>query len=274
MSKIQTACKGCVFVEKQGGQKGQQTGCTLGRHDKLGIEQTDDNGHFVLERFCNTYRPDQWTQDLSLEEALAPEKTVLEEVFPRIGFFVRLETSEDSGEGLAIKSLIKTIESINNIEGATPAYVAVITDKVEYNEEVWGTLAPLYEDTDTKYHIVQMEYTAEDQSLIIDEAFGRAQNGWVYITTAGESVPSDVLTKIHKLVNVEMRQLVLVEPYDNFNGMIFPAFLFKFLNGNRAKLFQDETTAEGAFVTKLREAEERTENPTGGILTWEEFNAT
>jgi hypothetical protein len=52
MSKIQTACKGCVFVEKQGGQKGQQTGCTLGRHDKLGIEQTDDNGHFFLRDFA------------------------------------------------------------------------------------------------------------------------------------------------------------------------------------------------------------------------------
>ena len=275
---IKTHCSGCVFVEKQrshlGTKSGHQTGCSLGRHDKLEVEQTDDDGSFVLKRFCNTYRPDEWIEDLDFEEAVVPEETVLDEVFPRLGFFVRLDTSGDSGRGEAISSLGETIDSIGRVEGGPPAYVAVITDKVEYNEEAWGVLATHYEDTDTKYHIVQIEGEVEDRSLIVDEAFGRAQNGWVYITTAGESIPSDTLARIHELVNIEMRQLVLVEPYDDFNGMVFPAFLFKFLNGNRAKLFQDETTAKGSFVTKLREAEARNENQTKSILTWEEFNAS
>jgi len=266
MSNIKTDCTHCVFAQKE---NNIQVGCSLERSDLLGVEILSDEGNFTLKRFCNTYRPEEWLQSLDLDEATNPEETVLQEVFPRIGFFVRLDTSEDIGHGAAIESLKQTIESIDQVG---PAYVAVITNKVEYNEEIWTILVQQFGHTDIKYHIVQLETKPKEVMSIIDQAFAHAQNGWIYSTTSGESVPSDTLTKLHELTNIKMKQLVMVEPYDDFNGLIFPAFLFKFLNGNKAKLFSDENLDSRSFRQKVRAAEERGE--TKSILTWEEFNAS
>lgn len=264
MSNIYTNCQNCVFAKTE---NAVQVDCSMARSVLLGIEEIRDDGYFTLKRFCNTHRPEEWLQTLDLEEALTPEITALQEVFPRIGFFVRLETNDDD----AIAALEKTIQSIRQVKGGDPAYVAVITDKVEYNEETWLTLVKHFDETDTKYHIVQLQARPKEVITTLDEAFTHAQNGWIYSTTAGESVASDTLTKLHELVNIQMIQLMMVEPYDDFNGLIFPAYLFKFLNGNKAKLFQDEQLDSRSFRDKVRAAEKRGNTQT--VLTWKEFNA-
>jgi hypothetical protein len=278
---IKTQCDGCVFAQfyypnessvetpHPSTREDTQTGCSLKRHTLLEVAETNDDGYFVLNRFCNTYRPDAWLQELDLEEALSSEKTVLQEVFPRMGFFVRFET--DDPEDTSIEDLDTTIASIKQVTNGEIAYVAVINDKVEYNDGIWSILTKCFEETDTKYHIVQLRASPESVTSLLDAAFLHAQNGWIYATTSGESVPSNVLDQLHEITNVKMQQLVMVEPYDDFNGLIFPAYLFKFLNGNRGKVFHDEILDSRSFQDKVRSAEER--GKTSSILTWEEFNA-
>ena len=106
----------------------------------------------------------------------------------------------------------------------------------------------------------------------VDAAFTHAQNGWIMCVTSGMHVAPDTVDKLHRIINVNMKQMVLVEPKDGYNRMIFPAYLFKFLNGNKNKIFQDEIVDGRAFLDKVKAADERSDGTS--IMQWEEFNAS
>jgi hypothetical protein len=260
---IQTQCKNCIFAKYE---NDTQVDCSIGRHKKLGISEVKEN-NFVLKRFCNTYRPPEWYNRLGLENSLKPEETVLEEVFPRIGFFIKIKT--DSKD--AIKDLKITLQSISNIEHMR-GYVVVINDKVEYNEEIWGSFIEIFgESSEIKYHIVQIAKDINLDLEIIDESFKHAQNGWIMTISSGNIVDKDTLNKLHKIINFDMMQLTMVDSGEEFDNYIFPAYLFKFLNGNKPKLFVDESTDVRPFLVKMKTAQQRSVN--NHIITKEEFDA-
>ena len=258
-----TMCSGCVFAQLN---NSQQTSCSLDRASKLGIQDKDDNGFFVLSRFCSTYRPKEWLSELSFAESEDINKTVLSEIYPRVGFFVLLDTTRQD----AIERLKSTLYDIKEQELIPPAYVIVINDKVEYSEEVCGILAKMFNFNETAYHIVQLEIKIDNLSRRIDEAFTHAKNGWAYVTSSGESVPRDLIYKIHKRVNIDMKKLVVIKPYGEINGLLFQAALFKFVNGNKPKLYQDEIVDSRSFLEKIEHAALESDDET--FITWSEFN--
>ena len=281
--KIITRCKGCVFAihdqeladidvfdlsTKLSNPEGEkvQCGCSLGRDEKLKVAQRDEDGDFVLERFCTAFRPDEWVESLSFEDQLNTEQLVMEELYPRMGYFVKFD--ED------LTKLDLTLESIVRAAHQTqgqPPFMVVINSKVEYNEEIWSLLVTRFgEAGETNYHILQLNDELKSVDHVIDEAFIHAENGWVYITSAGEVVPEHTVDKLHKMLSVDMKQIVAVEPYNNHDGFIFPCFLFKFLNGNNVKIFRDEFYDGRKFIDKLKERQGEVKT----IYTWEEFNAS
>jgi len=186
-------------------------------------------------------------------------------VVPRFGFVVNLDT-RDADPIAGLKVTMDTIVPNN------PAYVVVVTDKVEYNEEIWTLLVETFgEECDVRYHVLQM-VNEEMNSRIVDEAFAHAQNGWLMITTSGHIIPHETASRMNQILNVEMRKIVMIEPYDDFNGLVFPTYLFKFLNGNQPKLHNDEVIDSRTFVDKIRAADQRsTPGSESLIFTWEEF---
>lgn len=262
---LKTSCKDCVFAQYS---NEVQDGCTLQRPQKLGLETMVDN-HYLLSRVCNAHRPDNWTSILDFDEALNPEETVLNELLPRMGFFVKLDTSKEN----AIDELAITLQSIVDMEGKPPAYIVVITDKVEFNEEIWTLFLTHFGELNdhTKYYVLQMQQEPETVHQLVDEAFSHAQNGWIMTTTSGCVVKPNTATQLHKITNIDMKQMILVKPYDGFNGMIFPAYLFKFLNGNKVKVFQDEMVDGRGFLEKVESAADRTSADT--LWSWEDFYA-
>lgn len=260
-----TKCGGCVFSETE---NNEQIGCRLGRSTKIGVRDKDDDGFFLLDRVCNAYRPIEWLGDLSLAESEDIMGTVREEVRPSVGFFVLLKTEDDKD----ISELRATLEDIKSQELITPSYVVVVTDKVEYNEETLNILNSMFDYKKTPYHIVQLQITPDDIHKRIDQAFKHARNGWAYVTSSGESVPRDLLQKIDHRINSEMKRLVVVKPYDEINGLLFQTTLFKFLNGNKSKLHNDEIADHRSFLEKVEDASSRSDDDT--FITWEEFNAS
>ena len=260
-----TICTGCVFAEME---SSRQTSCSLDRATKLGIQDEQD-GSFVLQRLCSTYRPEEWLKDLSVAESEDIVDTVRKEVHPPVGFFVLLKTEDVYDIG----KLKSTLEDIKNQEVVTPKYVAVITDKVEYNEEAFNLLDSMFDYKETQFHIVQMEIDTENPHSKIDEAFKHAKNGWAYTTSSGESIPRDLLRKIDKRINEDMNKLVVVTPYDDsVNGLLFQTTLFKFVNGNKSKLYSDEVEDHRSFLEKVKEVSQKSND--GTFITWEEFNAS
>jgi hypothetical protein len=268
---LKTFCDKCVFAEYE---NNEQKGCSLNRAEKLGIDERnkgeDGNTSFLLGRMCNAYRPTEWLSLLDFEESLNPEDTVMTELYPPMAYFIRLRTDEDD----AIGKLTVTLDSIVAVDGPPPVSVLVITDKVEYNQEVWELFIKYFgeENAETKYHIVQISETPKHIHRIIDEAFTHALNSWIMTTSSGHKVRPDTTQKLHELLNVQMQQAVMIEPYDGFNGMIFPAYLFKFLNGNKTKIFEDEIMDGRAFLEKVQASAERTKAKT--LYTSEEFYAS
>jgi|TARA_Y100000401_G_C8320969_1_gene225213 hypothetical protein len=259
---VNSSCKGCVFAEVDT----HQTSCKLDRAAKLGIDDKDEDGFFVLSRFCTTYRPKEWLSDLSLAESMDTEKTVLEEIYPRVGFFIVLDTTRDD----AIEQLRATVEDIKNQKEIAPRYIVIINDKVEYNEDAFAVVQPLFDFEETEYHILQLQVEIDDPVNTIDEAFAHAKNGYVYVTTSGERVPRDLIYKIHKRVNLDMKKLVVVKPYSGVNGLLFQSALFKFVNGNKPKLYQDEIIDNRPFLEKVKEAAKESDDQT--LIDWSEFN--
>jgi len=256
-------CKGCVFADM--GEFAQKS-CRLGRDSKLGIQDTDDDGFFVLSRFCNTYRPKEWLKELSIIESEDTKTTVMGEIYPRLGFFVLLQTNTaDEIEGFK-----KTLEDIKNQKAIKPRYIVVINDKVEYNEEVFKLLEDSFDFSETEYHIVQLRQIPKNRAARIDQAFSHAKNGWIYVTSSGEKIPRDLIYKIHQRINIDMKKLVVVKPYDDINGLLFQTSLFKFVNGNKTKLYQDEIIDSRSFMEKVESAAQNSDSET--FITWSEFN--
>ena len=262
---VNSSCRGCVFAEAD--ETGQLS-CKLDRASKLGIKKRDDENFFVLSRFCTTYRPKEWLNDLSLAESKDIKEAVLGEIYPRVGFFVLMDTRGED----AIGQLRKTMEDIKQQQSIAPRYVVVINDKVEYNEGIFEILQPMFNFDKTEYHILQLESRIEDPINTIDEAFKHAKNGYVYVTSAGESVPRDLIYRIHKRINIDMKRLVVIEPYSGVNGLLFQTALFKFVNGNKPKLFQDEVVDNRPFLEKVKEASADSDDQT--LIDWSEFNAS
>ena len=258
-----TKCNGCVFAKLDGPK---QAGCDLDRAIELGVQDNDEDGYFVLSRFCNTYRPKEWLAELSVSESEDTKRTVMEEVYPRVGFFVLLDTSKEN----AIENLKETLLDIQNQELISARYVIIINDKVEYNEEIYNMLGDMFEYDQTQYHIVQLQMLPENAGNKIDEAFKHAKNGWAYVTSSGESVPRNLIHRIHKRINVDMKRLVVVKPYGNINGLLFQTALFKFVNGNKTKLYQDEIIDSRSFLEKVEAAFAESDDET--LITWSKFD--
>lgn len=258
MTEIASRCDGCVFAELE---NEKQIGCSLDRPKKLGVIG-EENNFYNLSRFCTTYRPKEWLDDLSLGESLDINKTVMREIHPKVGFFIYFEKCLED-----LKKIIKDIE----IQKIKSRYVVIINTNVEYNEEIQQILESNFNFDETEYHIVQLIEEPKNKAYTIDESFRHAKNGWVYFCHASESIDTELIEKIHKRVNVDLKKLVFVQPYDdNHNGLMFQASLFKFLNGNSVKVFKDASQDNRSFIEKVKEASQKSDKET--FITWSEFN--
>lgn len=254
---IEHSCKDCVFQTKIN----EQSGCSLGRLNLI-PHKIDENGDAVLSRFCNTSRPVDWLDDLSLEESSDLVATVMKEVRPRVGFFV-----------LFNKNLEDLQNTLNDIAEQTISsrYVIVINDAVEYNQAIQSLFTERFDFSITRHHIVQVVNKPEISDFLIDEAFKHAKNGWAYVCHSGHRIDKNIIEKIDTRINIEMKKLVVVEPYDsNLNGLLFQTALFKFLNGNGLKIFDEENFSDALFLDKVKDVSKRSDPET--FITWEDFN--
>ena len=265
---VHTKCHGCVFAVTQtepNQDTATQTGCTLDRHTKLGVLDTDDNGSFNLTRFCTTYRPRDWLSSLTLEEAGDMQNVVLSEVAPRVGFLVLF----DQADSIGIDQLKHTIDQIRNQINHAASYVIVVNSKVEYNDEIQNYLVEVFDQDVTMHHIVQLNTDFPNRHHLIDESLTHMKNGWVCVTSAGEDIKTDLIEKLHQSINIDKRQITVVKPYDEINGMLFQTALFKYLNGNGVKHWAKDDFDDRPFLEKVAEMAEEYNDKS--LLEWEDF---
>lgn len=260
---LETTCAGCVFAKIK---DSKQYGCVLNRTEKMETrkETTEGLEHDVVLRFCNTSRPEEWTDSLSLEERLNPDETVLEEVRPRVGFLIYLDQSKEN----PLDHLESTLKDIRDQSESTARYIIVANEKVEYNEEIHQMLLSMFDKEKTETSLLQLLEVPQNKIWIVDEAFRLALNGWLYTTTSGEPIDSNLLKDLHEHLNIKMKKLSVVVPYDGINGFLVQTALFKYLNGNKTKNWSAEEKDSRLFLDKIKDLDE-TEDC---IIEWSQVN--
>lgn len=255
---IGTNCKGCVFAQRK---KSTQTGCQLGRDTKLDFLELDDENNFILDRFCTAYRPQEWLSQLTLEESKITDKIVMEEMVPAVGFIILFDHN--------LLNLENTLLDIQWQEWEKPKYICVVNDKTEYNEDIQRYLAEMFDYNTTKHHLLNITSDIAQKHMLIDEAFKHAENGWIYVTTSGEKIDRQLIKKLHKWINIDVKRLAMIKPYDDINGLVFQASLFKFLKGNGIKKIDEEVYDDRPFIDKVLSMSQDDSNL---LTTWSKFN--
>lgn len=260
---VETSCADCVFAKIK---DSKQYGCVLNRTEKMETRKEETNGieHDVVLRFCNTSRPEQWTETLSLEERINADATVMEEVRPRVGFLVHVDHSKEN----PLQDLELTLSGIRDQTESSPRYVIVANEKVEYNEKIHETLVSFFDKNEVEIHVLQIIEVPKNKVWLIDEAFKLALNGWLYVTTSGETVDKNMLKDIHEHLNIKMKKLSVVMPYEGINGFLVQTSLFKYLNGNKTKVWTPEEKDSRLFLDKVKDLD-KTEDC---IIEWSQVN--
>jgi len=261
---MEMKCSGCVFTKVK---DSKQAGCMLNRIEKLqetNTEEKDGIEYKVLKRFCNTHRPERWLQKITFDKSLDATSTALEEVRPRVGFIVYLDHSKDN----PLTWLESTLMDIRDQTESAARYVIVVNEKVEYNQQIHDMLLLFFNKEKTEIHILQLLEVPTNKIWIVDECFRFALNGWIYVTTSGEAVSRSLLQDMHEHINIKMKRLSVVKPYEGINGLLFQTALFKYLNGNKTKIWDEDKKDSRLFLDKIKDLD--AENDC--ILEWSDVN--
>jgi hypothetical protein len=264
--QVETFCRNCVFAEYT---KNKQTGCTLNRSETFNPNEIrksqDGKESYVFNRFCTAFRPEEWKLVLDEDEKKDLISTVRAEIFPPIGIFIFLKTETSD----SLEALKNRIQEIKNQTVGTLRYLVIINNKVEYNEEIHSILRESFNFEETEFHIVQTLLDQEDL-LYIDDAFKHAKNGWIYVCESNKKIREDLFEAIDDNINVKLNRVVLLEPRDGIDGMLFQASIHKLLDGSNSLL--DPSSSERVrvdFLSKVREIAKLSEHKT--VFTREEF---
>lgn len=254
MPDINFTCKTCVFAVMD---RDMQVGCELNRLSILNPNKNyDENGEYqVFNRFCNAGRPKEWLKEVP--EDSNPVEAVYEEIKPRVGLVVEFN---DNLEDLEV-----TLGSISHQILCKLRYVIVITQKVEYNEEINQLLKQFF-DSGTECKIVQLLIETEYLQKL-DHAFRFAKNGWLVYIKAGYRFQFNFLNEINHRVNHDLKRFsVCVD--SNQEKFVVHTPLYKALGGSAPKTGQDGIIDKRNFFDRLSDMSSSDQD---SIIAWKEM---
>lgn len=240
-----TKCETCLFNVRA---DGVQVGCKFNRLDKLSKELVDNN--YVINRFCNTYRPKHWAEDVGESDLEKLVEIAKNELIMPVNYIIDFNYN--------LEDLKKTIWSIENIENFHPrSKIMVINDKIEYSQEIFQIITSSKFSPKRCYVIFVF-----DTKNAIDQAAKDFVSGLVFHVKCGYIFDPNFYNKIHKYVNEDMKSLHLIKSDD---GMVFFAKTFIALKGNMSKMTADGEIDNKNFVERVAAMSNKK------IIDWKEF---
>jgi len=238
--EVVTSCAACCFANYEGKT---QVGCELGRIEKFQekgtkvVEAEDGEREFYLvHRMCNCYREGDWAEYWKHKK-----KRVLKENAVRVNFIVPIN------DGDTIEDLQKTLVSIATQDDFEAIKVITMNNSKHDNfdiihklHEVFGSYAEQTsylnksEEGTTFVGGIMVEKN-QDFWTVLEAAFDYATNGFYTIVDAGSVVAPDLLKKINNAINIELNQILMIEPHDkdSYSGLTVSCALHKYLSGSK-----------------------------------------
>ena len=220
LTGVITSCKECVFAMYVGDT---QMDCSLGRLERFGksgavvIESYDDDKEFfVIERFCNTYRPEDWEPKY---KKLTKEDSALRESQATFDFVVIY----DGHSGL--KSLEKTFFDIRQ-QSILPKKVIVVEKGGEDKMGVIGVLEKFFSDVAISYrYVVYMDDEYDGSLDFIDESFKQVNSMYYCVINSEQEIIPNIIERINTVINKEMKPFSAVKPTVGYHGLVVQSIL-------------------------------------------------
>lgn len=203
---IKTSCKDCVFAIYN---DGRQTDCYAGRLEKFPEKSLQDDTYFIIDRFCNLCRDGSWGEvnPGTLDEQLAIARRDAQITVDAIIYHDQTHTLND------LKSTINSL--VNNTILPRRIVISLADIKVKPSEVRMFLNGKGLQHWNIDRLLVRMtrdEAIKHASRLCKSTYCTTAESGFVY--------PTNFIEALNKMINSEMRQIVIVEPHNSINGYI------------------------------------------------------
>jgi len=234
ISKLHTACRGCIFAEINGKT---QVGCKFNRIDKyketnyevLEVYDQDNNEFFVInDAVCSWKRSNNWTglhlPKIEQESQIAKES--------QLSFHVFVGSTND------IDKIAKTIEYIN-AQTNKPKEITFIRslDCLIRPPQIQQQLDKL------KSGIIWHISNITDEDACEDDIIAAPKHPFFIYINAGEYIPDTFIEDINRSVNFDMLKFIALLPNDNGHGLVGYSPLYHLIDIKKE------------FVSKLKDEE-------------------
>jgi hypothetical protein len=252
---FQTKCNSCIFAEFD---DSKQINCDLDRLTKYQNNNMaifdEETQSFVIETICNACRGEKWA-NYNLGKNLIAK--VEQEIQISFDFFVlALEKDDD----IIRKKLHNTIIQCNTQKIVKPKNIyIVLQNKNILSSEIFSIISEhRHPSIDIKLiRIISMEC---DIGQCIDSAIKKSKSNYCGFFKLTDNIPNNLLYVLNNIINNKLEVLSMVEPYNDFSGLIIQNSLYRLFGGNKNE----------HIATKIKEAATE-QNRDRYIYAWEQL---
>lgn len=261
LNKFESHCRSCVFatyIDDWSGPHGMQEGCKLFRIEKFKQKNrtrlSDDGATYIIDGICNTNRGEEWAKS---HEGLDLVEKVKEEI--HISIDIVILSLKDGIYGLE-KRLEKLVDSCVKQNVVKPSRIIVVVQNKDLQfKPLYNDLNALTEPYDIQFQLMQIADQETDISQCVNMAVTKCQSQYTAIFDTSSIINKNFINNFNRLINSDLKRIVLVEPVHSYSGMIIQTKLFRLMGKNH----------DAPIFTKIQEVCEG--KNTDLIITWKDL---
>lgn len=264
MSKIKTSCKTCIFAQFD---NDVQTGCSFGRLEKFKHQDKakfdNEQNSFIIQSVCNTCRSEKWAAQHQTENLIA---AVEREIQIDLDFVI-IAMGELDYAKIIDRAVKRSGECINQ-KRIKPKNIVIVSDSKDLNyPKLRNTIMEFIPDgQDINIKVVK----ALDDNLslynYLDTGVQKCTSRFFATFEIDEIIPVNLIETFNTTINTDLKQIVMVKPYNKLNGLIIQKSLYHLMQ------YFDKVNDEGnlSIVEKVEKInmEVRSEN---NYINWDEL---
>ena len=243
---MDTACKYCIFSEKQGNL---QTGCKYGNLEKfknagceiIEAEDQDEQFFVIKNRLCMALRRSPWGESLSDEEKI---NKVRKDITTRITCILVVKETENN-----IENIVKTFKSAiaQKIKFQNIHFILEKKSSIKIGS-LMNAIKPI--ECDIQWFVKQMVHDDFSFKDGIDEIVEKEKSVFSAIFFSGFSIPEDFVQSIDKSINDDLNRFIMLKPYKE-NGLVFQNKSFKIFGGNKDAINEELKVNFSSILEKV-----------------------
>lgn len=219
-----TSCGSCIFAQYKGPV---HIDCELDRINKFykqgRAEFDNDACCYIIKGVCNTARGETWKE---VNKGSNLVSKVLNEIQLRIDVVLYID-NEDVGQAVSACAKQETIK---------PQRIIVVAKNSSTKfTEIYNVLQTLTEPYEIPFRLVRILETDATIDRCVEIGFEKCSSQYTAVFNTSHKIPINFIKRLNNKINHDLQQIVLVEPTNNYSGMIITTNAFEKFDKNRDK---------------------------------------